>query len=679
MHPLHFPTVLYGTAYYHEYMPTERLAEDVRMMKAAGLNFVRIGESTWSSWEPQDGEYETEWVDRVLDAMHEAGIQVMVGTPTYAVPPWLVRAHPDILVRTPQRQVEYGARQNMDIVHPVYREKAERIIRFVVGHTRGHPAVIGYQVDNETKSYQTAGIYAQQLFLERLIRKFGTPEALNRAWNLTYWSQRIASWDEFIISRDWTNPSALLEWRRFQQELAADFIAWQGRIVRSLCRPDQFTTQNFDFVFKGTQNNGPQPEVDHFAAASGVDIAGIDIYHDVQDGFDGTLIGFGGDWTRSLKQDNYLVLETNAMSKGGSTQQQPPYDGQLRQAVYAHLMHGANLVAYWPWHSIHGANEIYWRGVLGHDLEPNRAYAEVARTGEELARVGASLLGLKITSEVALLHSQDSYGALLDRPYSEASGYEDWMLSIYRALHARSVPVDFLGSVDPARLVDYKLVVVPALYVATDAELQALAAYVQAGGHVVLTFKSGLLNEHATVRPLRMPGALRGVAGVSYQDYSNISRIPLRHGYAGVAEEESVATNFAELLQVEDADVLATYEHPFFGNYPAVTRKETGTGALTYVGTELGAGLLRAVLADAAERAGVVLPGPAWEAPLHWRQGVNRAGHTVHSFFNFSGVARQVPVPPEAGGVDLLGGGRVQPGEEIMIGAWDLRLVEGRS
>ncbi|WP_039789687.1 beta-galactosidase, partial [Paenibacillus riograndensis] len=173
-------TLRYGVAYYDEYMPYERLDEDIAMMKEAGINTVRIAESTWSTHEPQNGVFDFTSVDRVLDAMHAAGIAVIVGTPTYAVPAWLVKEHPDVLAVTPKGPGKYGARQIMDITNPAYLFHAERIIRKLISRVCKHPAVIGYQTDNETKHYDTAGENVQLLFVKYMRETFGTLEEINR-------------------------------------------------------------------------------------------------------------------------------------------------------------------------------------------------------------------------------------------------------------------------------------------------------------------------------------------------------------------------------------------------------------------------------------------------------------------------------------------------------------------
>lgn len=190
--------LLYGAAYYEEYLPVDQLEKDVEMMKAAGINVVRIAESTWSTCEPQDGVFDFSHVERVLDAMEQAGISVIIGTPTYAVPTWMVKAYPEVLARTKQGQGIYGARQIMDITNPVYLFYAERVIRKLMEHTAHRSCVIGFQLDNETKYYGTAGKNVQQGFVKYLREKFQDDlDAMNHEFGLDYWSNRINAWEDF--------------------------------------------------------------------------------------------------------------------------------------------------------------------------------------------------------------------------------------------------------------------------------------------------------------------------------------------------------------------------------------------------------------------------------------------------------------------------------------------------
>ncbi len=209
---LDFPTVLYGAAYYNEYMPGDqdaRLEKDVALMKSAGLNVVRMGESTWSLWEPEDGHFEYAWMDRIVDAMGKAGIKVILGTPTYSIPAWMAHQHPEILAdRIPPGQfggtpvpTPYGMRQNMDTDSPAYRFYAERLIRHIVAHYKDNPTVIGWQLDNETASYDAANRDVFIGFQHYLEKKFGTPEALSKAWFLNYWGENLHTWED-LPTRD---------------------------------------------------------------------------------------------------------------------------------------------------------------------------------------------------------------------------------------------------------------------------------------------------------------------------------------------------------------------------------------------------------------------------------------------------------------------------------------------
>ena len=196
----HTDRILFGAAYYDEYMPKDldRVDEDMRMMKEAGINLIRIAESTWSTEEPQPGVFDFTHIDRALDAAQRAGIDVIVGTPTYAVPTWMVKMHPEVLAVTPAGPGKYGARQIMDIVNPTYRFYAERIIRRLIAHVADHPAVIGYQVDNETKYYDSVSPDIQALFVKYLRERFNDDlDELNARFGLDYWSNRVNAWEDF--------------------------------------------------------------------------------------------------------------------------------------------------------------------------------------------------------------------------------------------------------------------------------------------------------------------------------------------------------------------------------------------------------------------------------------------------------------------------------------------------
>lgn len=670
--PDHF---LYGTAYYHEYMPAERLETDMKMMREAGLNVIRCGESTWSLFEPREGRFEFAWFDRILDAAHAEGLKVIVGTPTYAIPPWMAKKHPDILVTTFQGKTEYGGRQNMDITNPRYLKYAERMIRQLIAHVKDHPAVIGYQVDNETKSYHTASNYAKEKFIRHLEAKFITPDSLNKTWNLAYWSQSISRFDEFIVSPRWANQAPWLEWNRFQHQLATDFIAWQAGIVREIKRPDQFITQNFDLYWRNDQSTGPNPDVNHFEAARAVDIAGIDVYHQWGNDFDGSVISFAGDYTRSFKHQNYFVLETQAQMKGWSpTGTNPPYDGQIRQAVYSHIASGASMVAYWPWHSIHNGGETYWKGILSHDLQPNRTYTEVSRTAAELNRIGAHLHNMKFRNRVAILYSIESFNALFVKPFSKKYNYADILNMLYKSLYINNISVDFITP-DCRTPENYSLIVVPPLYIATDEQLNRIDNYVKQGGNLLLLFKSGFCDENSTVRPTLAPGPLRELCGFTYQEFYNIGQIPVASDEIAIDTVSDFVCEWAEMLQLKEAKPLVTYQHPFWGAYPAAVMHRYGKGTVVYQATVASDSLQEKIVRYALDQAYINSDTRLYFFPIIVKFAENQSGKRIAFFFNYSNQKRHLTYLYGTG-TELIENKAIALGDEFDLLPWDVKVIE---
>lgn len=664
-------TLRYGAAYYYEYMPQERLDKDVRLMKEAGINTVRIAESTWGVWESRDGVFDFSKLDKVLDAMERAGIRVIIGTPTYAIPAWLAKAHPDLLVTTSTGRRTYGARQNMDIVSPVFRRYAERMIRRLVAHVSGRRCVIGYQADNETKSYGNMGAPMQALFVQWLRQRFGSPEKMNRVYGLNYWSNSIHDWAVFPSMAGNVNASLGCAYAAFQRKMVTDYLAWQVRIIRSLKRPDQFITHNFDLDWRES-SYGIQPDVDHFSAARAFDVAGIDIYHPTAGRLTGAEISFGGDLARSMRRANYLVMETQAQSLAG--RQELPYPGQLRLQAFSHLASGADMVEYWPWQSLPNAVETYWKGVLSHDGEPNPVYEEVRRIGAEFRQAGDHLIHLQKRNKAAILFSNESLTALGWYPFSDSLGYNDILRREYDELYSMNVGCDLVNTAS-TNLADYALIVVPPLYSASDSVLAVLNEYVRQGGHIVYSCKSGFTDENVQVRSSRMPGPLRESAGVSYQLFTNIGHLALRGDPFVLGAAGNEVHDWAEMLVPETATVVAGYDHPYWGKYAAITHHSYGKGSVTYLGTIPSRAVLRKILEVAVEEAGIRSVDQELAWPLIVKSGVNRYGRTVHYYFNYSDSVRHFFYPYGAA-IDVLTGRPVGKGEGVTLEPWGLLVVE---
>jgi beta-galactosidase len=666
-------TVLFGVAYYDEYTPEDRLDRDVALMKAAHITVVRIAESTWGTLERQPGVFDFSHVDRVLDAMHKAGIKVIVGTPTYAIPTWLARQHPDVLVqRLNGARAQYGARQNMDITHPEYRKACERVIVALVNRVKDHPAVIGYQVDNETKPYDTSGPNVQAAFQQWMRKRFPDLDQLNHALGLDYWSNRINRWEDFPSVNGSINASLSSAFAEFQRELVTEFLAWQAGLVRKHGRKDQFVTHNFDLDWRDG-SYGVQSVVAHFEAAKALDIAGVDIYHPGQSKLTGAEIAFGGDLTRSLKGNrNYLLLETQAMGFPGWT----PYPGQLRLQAYSHIASGANMVEYWHWGSTANAIETYWRGLLAQDYQPNPTYEEAKVIGAELERLGPRLAHLRKHNRVAFYVSNRALTGANAFKFGPGNdkGYNDVLRPLYDALYRMNVEVDFVhpGTRD---LSAYRLIVVPTLYAASDAEIRRLNAFAEAGGHLLYTFKSGFSDENVKVRHTQQPGAIAEAAGVKYSQFTVPEDVSLADDPYRVGQAANSVRWWMELLTPTTAQVLARYEHPAWGSYAALTRNRHGAGEVTYMGFMPSDALAERILEDAVRRAGLWGAQQQLRYPTVARSGVSGNGRPVHYLLNYS--AREVAVAnPFGAGTDLLSGRPVAQGGLVALPPWGVAIVE---
>ena len=670
--------LLYGAAYYDEYMPYDRLQQDVAMMKKAGINTVRIAESTWSTCEPQEGVFDFSHVERVMDAMEEAGINVIIGTPTYAIPTWMVKSHPDVMAETVKGRGIYGARQIMDITHPVYRFYAERVIRKLMECTAHRKCVIGFQVDNETKYYGTAGKNVQEKFVKYLRKKFNNDlDAMNHEFGLDYWSNRINAWEDFPDVRGTINGSLGAEFEKFQRTLVDEFLSWQADIVNEYRREDQFITHNFDFEWRG-YSYGVQPDVNHYHAAKALTIAGTDIYHPTQDDLTGAEIAFGGDMTRSLKRDNYLVLETEAQGYPGWT----PYKGQLRLQAYSHLANGANSVMYWHWHSIHNSFETYWRGLLSHDMQENAPYREACIIGNEFSRLGSHLVNLKKKNEVAILVSNEALTALkwfgieATAAGDHGIGYNDVVRWLYDTLFKMNVECDFVWP-ESDNLDQYKAIFVPALYAAPDELLEKLKQYTANGGPLVATFKTAFANENVKVSHEMQPHILSNCFGISYQQFTFPKNTGLSgsiiNGTAKDSDEKAEAKVFMELLMPQEAEVLASYDHYNWKEYAAITKNHYGKGTAIYIGCMTDDNTLKAVLTEALNSAEVEIPEYSW--PVIVRKGINDLNKCVRYILNYSAEEQNV-IYHGANGTELFSEESVQDGDTVTVLPWNLKIVE---
>jgi beta-galactosidase len=675
-----FHDILFGVAYYHEYMPYERLEQDVALMKDAGINYVRLGESTWQLWEPKEGEFEFAWMDQVVSAMHKAGIKVIIGTPTYSIPAWLYHKYPEITAMQENGQrLKYGIRQNVDLTNPIYQYYSQRIIKRIVEHYKANPAVIGYQIDNETHSKGPDDKVNHLLYIDYLKKKFQTVDKVNIVWGLNYWGQAINDWDELHPASGFNHPGYRLEWARYQRSTVTDFLSWQASIVEKYKAPAQFIMHDFAGALRS--------DLDQKAISAVLDYAGVNIYHYDQDRSDGLRIAMQGDFTRSLKMKNYLVPETNAASIGWNSKEQfPPYDGQLRLNYYAHIGSGANLVSYWHWHSLHNGIEQYWRGVLPHDLKPGRIYKEISTIGHEREKLGKKLVNIRKNNKVAILFSEDSDVALnLQRfdsnfkgtetgPWDAEGAYQKILTRFYKVLYDLNVEVDFVFD-NTEDLSRHQVLIVPSLYIAGEVMLKRLNAFVKNGGHLVMTMKSGFCDEYSSVRHEMMPAGLTDIAGFTYQEFSTLrSPVPLK-GDPFKVYGENFTEQWAEFLQTTTAKPLAFYDHPFFGKYPAVVRNDSGKGAMTYFGTIPSESIIKNILTSILSERDLLGADQQLPEKIKVKHGISNSEKNLYFYYNFSSVEQTFQYT-YADGINLITNLPMQKNTRVTIKSWDVAIVE---
>lgn len=661
---------LFGAAYYEEYLPYDRLEDDMKMMRKAGFTCIRIAESTWSTLEPEPGRFDFSHIDRVLLAAERYGLSVIVGTPTYAVPVWLTRLDPEVLVHRKDGQAKYGARQNMDIMNGTFRHYAERVIRQLVRHTAEYRNVIGYQLDNETKHYGTSGENVQAFFREHLKEQFGEIDKLNQAFGFAYWSNSVSSFDELPDVNGAVNGSYLCAFEAFQRSLAAEYLAWQASIVTQEKRDDQFLTHNFDFDWKafgapGTQDgfsHGLQPDICHFDAAKALTVAGTDVYHPTQDELTGMEIAFAGDEIRSLKQKPYLVLETQAQAFRPWT----PYPGQLRLQAISHIASGAAGLLYWNWHSIHNGLETYWKGLLSHDFGENPTYEEACRIGREIRELQPEIEGLVKCNRIAVMVSNESLTALKYFPTDKDFSYNDALLLIYGALYEMNAECDIIYPQSEDWETRYDCILTPNCYCVTDSMIARFRDFVSHGGVLISFCRSFFADENVKVYHDKQPHGMTDVFGMTYNQYTEPKQVTV----AGFP-----AKWWMEFLVPDTAQTMSFYEHPYWSRYAAVTKNRFGRGLAYYIGTYLEKDGMKTLLRQILKENGLLTADA--EFPFIMKKATNEKGGHLLFLLNFSAQERLIPFPLM--GKTLLTGDLVRRKKGLVLPSWGAAVWEEKS
>ena len=589
------PRVGFGGDYTPEQWPREVWKEDVHLMREAGVNLVNVAIFGWSLLEPSDGVFDFSTFDEVLDLLHAADIAVDLATGTASPPAWLVAAHPEMLPVGPRGEVlGFGGRQSWCPSSPVYRERSIRLTEKVAEHYAGHPALALWHVSNElgchnARCYCDASAAAFRTWLQA---RYGDVDTLNDAWGTQFWSQLYTSFEQVQPPRlapTFPNPGQQLDFARFSSEELRGQLVAESEVLRRVT-PDVPVTTNF-MVMGETRN------MDYAAWAGDVDLVSNDHYL-LEGAAEPQLeLAFSADLTRGIASGKpWMLMEQSTSAVNWGHVNRPKKAGELRRNSLAQVARGADAISYFQWRQSRAGAEKYHSAMVPHAGPESRVFREVSALGADLAAL-EPVLGSTVSSDVALLFDWDSWwSSELDSHPSQDFRYRQVALEWYESLWRRGVSVDVV----PATTVleGYRLLVVPALHLVTDAVADAVAAFAQNGGTVLVTYFSGIVDEFDHVRLGGYPGAFRDLLGVRVEEFG-----PLRDGEAVTLSDGSAAARWSEDLGVVDAETVLHYASGGYAGQPAVTRRALERGAAWYVSTALpGAardGIVERLLADA--------------------------------------------------------------------------------
>ncbi|MER5941180.1 beta-galactosidase [Streptomyces sp. NPDC001928] len=658
---LSVPGIAYGGDYNPEQWPEEVWAEDMRLMREAGVTMVSVGIFSWALLEPKEGEYDFTLLDRVLDLLHAHGIAADLATPTAAPPAWFFRAHPEALpVDKDGRGLSYGSRQTFCPSSPAYREAALRMARALAGRYARHPALAMWHVHNEYGCHN-AECYCDESaagFRRWLRARYADDlAALNDAWGTRFWSQWYYDWDEILPPRPTgavPNPTHQLDWRRFcSDELLSLYEAERAVLLEAA--PEIPATTNFMVMYNFDA-------LDYWRWAPKLDVVSNDHYLRSTDPESEIDIALSGDLVRSLAGGPWLLMEHSTGAVNWQPVNRAKGPGELRRNALAHVARGADGIAYFQWRAAKAGAEQWHSAMLPHAGTDSQIWRDVVRLGADL-RALAEVRGSVGTAEVAIVWDWNARWALeLPSQPSAELRFLDLVRAWYEPLWRSGVAVDFVRP--DADLSAYRVVLAPSLYLVDDEGARNLTAFASGGGTLAVGFHSGAVDENCHVRLGGYPGAFREALGVRTDEL-----FPLLEGESVGLSGGGTGRLWSERVRLSGAEPVESYTSGPLAGGPAVTRNSLGAGVSWYVATlpdpETLAGLLDRIRKEAGVEPVRGTP-PGVEAVL-------RRGPDADYLFliNHTDRAAHVAVAPDA--TELLSGKPV-PGS-VSVAAGETAVV----
>ncbi|MBO0609312.1 beta-galactosidase [Myceligenerans salitolerans] len=614
----------FGGDYNPEQWPDDVRLEDIELMREAGVNIVSLAIFAWATIEPREGEFDWAWLDTTMDRLHAAGIRVALATATAAAPPWLTRAHPEILPRRSDDAVLHqGSRQTYSIHHPVFRDYAIAMAGRVARRYADHPALALWHVDNEIgchnpRDYSPA---AADAFRDWLRERYGDLDRLNAAWGTAFWSQRYGSFDDVLPPLDTTafgNPTQLLDFDRFSSDALLDYYRDLRDTLREIT-PHVPTTTNL--------MAGSHKEMDYFSWADDLDVVANDNYTMSADPDRHLLLSLSADLSRGIASgEPWILMEHSTSAVNWQPRNRAKQPGEMLRNSLAHVARGADAVMFFQWRASRAGAEKYHSALVPHAGTDSDLWRDVVELGQAVKALG-EVRGSRVAARAALVLDWPAWWACDQDVHPTQVRYTDQVLAWYKALWRLGVTADI---VPPSRDLDgYDLVVVPTLYLVSDADAARVRAAAERGATVLITYFSGIVDENDHIRLGGYPGAYRDLLGVRTQEF-----FPLQEGEsvrvsgASLPDGGVSAGLWTEKTTVSDGvEVIAAYDDGPLPGGPAITRRVVPAG-----------------LRDSASSAGAPSPaGAAWYVAT--RLSDDGVAHIAHRVAEEAGVLPDAAAP----------------------------------
>ncbi|MFC0625234.1 beta-galactosidase [Kribbella deserti] len=652
------PAIKYGGDYNPEQWPEELWPTDIELMREAGVNLVSIGIFSWALLEPREGEYDFGWLDRLFAMLHEAGIRISLGTPTASPPAWFFHRYPEARVVTRDGMtLGFGSRGMADPSSAAYRRASASIANALAERYGKHPALAIWHVHNEygapvSECYSDESCRAFRIWLQE---RYGTLDALNAAWGTAFWGQAYGEWEHISApaeSASVVNPAQRLDFARFSSNALLECFIIERDVIRAKS-PDVPITTNF--------MAGTCPSVDLWKWANEVDIVANDHYLIAEDTRAQVGLALSADLTRSIAGGRpWMLMEHSTSAVNWQPRNVAKRPGEMARNALAHLGRGADAIMFFQWRASRSGAEKFHSAMVPHAGTRSRIWSEVCALGSDLGRL-AELTGSEVKAEAAILWDWESFWAqdLEWRP-SEDVSHRERIDACYDRMWRDKVTVDFAHP--EADLTSYRLVVAPASYLLSQAAADNLRRYVEAGGTLVVSYFSAIVDQYDAVHPGGYVAPLRDVLGLTVEEF-----LPLRAGEKVQLDQPGLTGDvWADAITLEGAEVMTVFEDGPAAGGPAITRNTLGDGKAWYVSTRLTVEDLAVVFNRAYQDAGIDVPADLPEE----LELVRRSGQGVD--YQIAINHGDKPFDLAVGGTDLLSG---QDGDSHKVPPGGVRVI----